>query len=204
MWRLGAQRSSPATTEAKGSASPEPSNAVPPAYFDWSRHLPRDVPLSRAEHDRLLDILLKFCQCWALRIVPELFLRDMHRTLSLPPTGTPPRATHYSPMLHNSALALATAFTDDPALKDIRCRRTFAAKAKSYIEGDAQKPTIALVTGLGTLALFHSTCGEQSLGYLYFGMSFHRSSEDGADVGAGMAGRVSQACECRSCLVSCI
>ena len=144
---------------------------MPSTYFDWSRHLPRDVPLTRAEHDRILDILLKFCQCWSLRIIPELFLRDMHRALSLPPTATQPRAAHYSPMLHNSALALATAFTDDPAVKDIRCRRMFASKAKSYIEGDAQKPTIALVTGLGTLALFHSTCGEQSLGYLYFGMA---------------------------------
>ncbi|KAI0705745.1 hypothetical protein C8T65DRAFT_652622 [Cerioporus squamosus] len=177
VWRLGAQRSSPATTDAKGSASPEPSHTVPSAYFDWSRHLPHDVPLTRAEHDRILDIMLKFCQCWSLRIIPELFLRDMHRALSLPPTATPPRAAHYSPMLHNAALALATAFTDDPAVKDIRCRRMFASKAKSYIEPDAQKPTIALVTGLGTLALFHSTCGEQSLGYLYF----------------GMAGRVSQA-----------
>ena len=144
---------------------------MPSTYFDWSRHLPRDVPLSRAEHDRILDILLKFCQCWSLRIIPELFLRDMHRALSLPPSATQPRAAHYSPMLHNAVLALATAYADDPVLKSPRCRNAFAERAKSYIESETQKPTIALVTALGTLAAFHSVCGDQSLAYLYFGMA---------------------------------
>ena len=137
--------------------------------MDWNRHLPREVPLCRTEHDRLLEILFKFHMSWGMRLIPELFLRDMHRALSLPPNIQQPKSAHYSPMLHNAALALATAFSDDPALKDPRCRRLLATKAKSYIEADCQKPTIALVTSFTTLAIFHSTLGEQSLGYLYFG-----------------------------------
>ena len=170
VWRLGAARSSPCASEAKASASPEqPPPALPTTYFDWNRHLPPEVPLSRAEHDRLLEVLFKFFMCWGLRIIPELFLRDMHRALSIPPTAPVPKLAHYSPMLHNAVIALATAYTDDPVLKNMRCRNMFAERAKSYIEGECQKPTIALVTALGTLAAFHSVCGDQSLAYLYFG-----------------------------------
>lgn len=169
VWRLRAQRTSPAVSEAQGSVSPEPAPAVPSTYFDWSRHLPSEIPLSRSEHDRLLEILFKFGVTWSLRFIPDLFVRDMHRALSLPPNAPPPRLAHYSPMLHNAALALATAYSDDPVIKDMRNRRLYALRAKSYIEADTQKPTIALVTAFSTLAVFHSTCGEQSLGYLYFG-----------------------------------
>ena len=121
--------------------------------------------------DRLLELLFKFFMCWGLRIVPELFLRDMHRALSIPPTASAPKLAHYSPMLHNAAMALATAYSDDPMLKSARCRNLFAERAKGYIESECQKPTIALVTALGTLAAFHSVCGDQSLAYLYFGMA---------------------------------
>ncbi|TBU44341.1 hypothetical protein BD309DRAFT_1080110 [Dichomitus squalens] len=183
VWRLGAQRASPAASDAKKSTSPEPPNSsTSSTYFDWSRYLPPEVPLSRQEHDRLLEILCKFNMCWGLRIIPELFLRDMHRALSVPPTPQPPRSAHYSPMLHNAALALACSYSDDPVLKDIRSRRLFATRAKKYIEGECQKPTIALVTALGTLALFHSVCGEQSLGYLYFGMAGRMSQSLGLKI----------------------
>ena len=172
MWRLGATRTSPASSDAKPSASPEPApHAIPPAYFDWSRYLPPDVPISRTEHDRLLDLLFKFFTCWCLRIVPELFLRDMHRALSIPPSAPAPKLAHYSPMLHNAVLALATAYSDDPLLKSQRYRNMFAERAKSYIESECQKPTVALVTALGTITAYHSVCGDQSLAYLYFGMA---------------------------------
>ncbi|KAM5530856.1 hypothetical protein V8D89_015474 [Ganoderma adspersum] len=180
IWRLGAQRISPANSETKKSASPEPSSVShSSAYFDWSRHLPPEVPLSRAEHDRLLDILCKFNLCWGFRLIPELFLRDMHRALSLAPTTPTPRTAHYSPMLHNATLALACSYADDPMLKDIRCRRMFANKAKKYIESDCEKPTIAIITALSILAIFHSVCGEQSLAYLYLGMAGRMSQSLG-------------------------
>ena len=113
--------------------------------------------------------MCKFNLCWGFRLIPELFIRDMHRALSLSPSTPTPRTAHYSPMLHNATLALACSYADDPVLKDIRCRRTFANKAKKYIESDCEKPTIAIITALSILAIFHSVCGEQSLAYLYLG-----------------------------------
>lgn len=173
VFRLAPQRSS-SVSDSKASASPEPAPATVPVstYFDWSRYLPPEVPLTRAEHDRLLEILFKFFSSWGLRIVPELFLRDMHRALTAPPSAPLLKSAHYSPMLHNSVLALSTAYSDDPLIKDIRYRKMYARKAKSYIEADCQRPTIPLITALGVLAAFHSAAGEQSLGYLYFGWSF--------------------------------
>ncbi|KAI0658680.1 hypothetical protein C8Q70DRAFT_993521 [Cubamyces menziesii] len=184
VFRLAPQRGSPSVSDAKASASPEPAPATVSGatYFDWSRHLPPEVPLTRAEHDRLLEILLKFFAAWGLRIVPELFLRDMHRALTAPHNSPPLKSAHYSPMLHNAVLALATAYTDDPLIKDMRYRRLFARKAKSYIEAECQRPTIPLITALGVLAAFHSAAGEQSLGYLYFGMAGRMSQALGLNI----------------------
>ncbi|OBZ70244.1 Nitrogen assimilation transcription factor nit-4 [Grifola frondosa] len=178
IFRLAPERSSPSVGEMQQDNSEPPSST----YFDWARHLPPEVPLSRAEHDRILDILFKFFTSWGLRLVPELFLRDMHRTLSIPPNQPPPKTAHYSPMLHNAALALATAFSDDPLIRDVRYRELFARKAKSYIEAECQRPSISLVSALSTIASFHSTQGEQSLGYLYFGMSGRMSQALGLSI----------------------
>ncbi|KAG6804786.1 hypothetical protein H0H93_006769, partial [Arthromyces matolae] len=71
---------------------------------------------------------------WCLRIVPDLFLRDMHLHLSTPRSQSPPKTAHYSPMIHNALLAVATAFSDDPRIRDLKARQTFATLAKSYIE----------------------------------------------------------------------
>ncbi|KAI8989905.1 hypothetical protein BD414DRAFT_460220 [Trametes punicea] len=185
VWRLAPPRGSPSvSSDAKASASPEPAPSTVPVstYFDWSRHLPPEVPLTRAEHDRLLEILFKFFSSWGLRIVPELFLRDMHRALTAPPNAPPRKSAHYSPMLHNAVLALATAYTDDPLIKDMRYRMMYARKAKSYIEAECQRPTIPLITALGVLAAFHSAAGDQSLGYLYFGMAGRMSQALGLNI----------------------
>jgi hypothetical protein len=147
----------------------DPSNTTP--ILDWSRHLPPEAPLTKTEHDRLLDLLFRFCTSWCWRVIPKMFFRDMHQVLSLPPSATPPRTSHYSPMLHNAALALACAFSDNPAVTNIEFRRHFAQKAKSYIDIDVLQPNVCLVTALGLIATFHSSRGEQSLGYLYAGKS---------------------------------
>lgn len=118
---------------------------------------------------RLLDLLFRFCTSWCFRVIPSLFMRDMQRALTLPPSATIPRLTHYSPMLHNALLALATAYSDDPAMQRIEFRRIFARRAKSYIEKDALTPNVCFVSALSLLSTFHSSRGEQSLGYLYAG-----------------------------------
>jgi hypothetical protein len=118
---------------------------------------------------RLLDLLFRFCTSWCFRVIPTLFARDMHRALTLPVHAPLPRLSHYSPMLHNALLALATAYSDDPQIHSIEFRRVFARKAKSYLETDCLTPNVCFVSALSLLSTFYSSRGEQSLGYLYAG-----------------------------------
>lgn len=113
--------------------------------------------------------MFKFFTSWCLRIVPDLFLRDMYRALATARTQTPPKTTHYSPMLHNALMAVATAFSDDPRVRDLKSRQAFAIMAKSCIESECQQPNISVVHALSVLGSYHSGLGEQTLGYLYFG-----------------------------------
>ncbi|PBK66328.1 hypothetical protein ARMSODRAFT_960314 [Armillaria solidipes] len=136
--------------------------------FDWSRHLPANLPLTRHEHDKILDLLFSFFTSWCLRVVPTLFLRDMYRAIA---SSGIVKIPHYSPMLHNALIALATAFSDDPHINSFKTREQYAIKAKSYLEDECEKPNICVVQALSLLGSFHSSNGDQNLGYLYFGMS---------------------------------
>jgi hypothetical protein len=126
-------------------------------------------PFINNSHARLLDLVFKFFTSWCLRIVPDLFLRDMRRALGVSRAQSPPKTTHYSPMLHNALIAVATAFSDDPRVRDLKSRQCFASTAKGYIEAECQQPNISVVHALSVLGSYHSGLGEQTLGYLYFG-----------------------------------
>jgi hypothetical protein len=81
-------------------------------------------------------------------------------------------------MLHNALVALATAFSDDTRVQDLKFRHYFANKAKSYIDTECREPDISVMHALSILGSFHSSLGDQTLGYMYFGMishSFHTS-----------------------------
>ncbi|EPQ54782.1 hypothetical protein GLOTRDRAFT_77517, partial [Gloeophyllum trabeum ATCC 11539] len=117
-----------------------------------------------------------------MRVVPELFLRDMYVFLSVSETEPPPKTAHYSPMLHNALLALALAFSDKPHLRDVETRRRFAAQAKKDIETECERPNISVVHALSLIGSFHSTQGEQTLGYMYFGMSSRMSQALGLSI----------------------
>lgn len=75
-------------------------------------------------------------------------------------------------MLHNALVALALAFLDEPKLRDLKTRRYYANTAKSFIEAECRSPNLSVVHALSILGSFHSTQGEQTLGYMYFGMTF--------------------------------
>ncbi|KAF9555002.1 hypothetical protein CPC08DRAFT_643525, partial [Agrocybe pediades] len=150
--------------------------------LDWSRHLSTSVPLDRRSHDRALDLLFKFFTSWCLRIVPPLFLRDMYRACSAPLNAPPPKTPHYSPMLHNALVSLALAFLDDPQFCDIRVRQHYANMAKSFIESECRKPNLSVVHALSLLASFHSSQGDQTLGYMYFGMSARMAQALGLNI----------------------
>lgn len=117
-----------------------------------------------------MDILFKFVTCWCLRIIPSLFLRDMWKVLSAPAHLGPPKAPHYSPMLHNALLAVAAAFSEDPRIRDVRTRRIFADEARKYLEAEQRQPSITLIHSLSILSTYHSSLGEQTEGYICFGM----------------------------------
>lgn len=72
-------------------------------------------------------------------------------------------------MLHNALMSLATAFSDQPRIRELNSRQFFARKAKDYIEAECQRPNISVVHALSILASFHSSQGDQTLGYMYFG-----------------------------------
>lgn len=78
-------------------------------------------------------------------------------------------------MLHNALVALATAFSDDPRIRDHKSRQYFANAAKNYIEAECQKPNICVVHALSIIGSYHSSKGDQTLGYMYFGMSARMS-----------------------------
>jgi hypothetical protein len=162
------------------------------AELDWSRHLPQGVPLTRSEHDRyvrflpllvaasalqtglvpmtrLLELLFRFFTSWGLRIIPKLFQRDMHRCLSMPSISPPLKTAHYSPMLHNALLAVATAFSDDPRIKDPAARRLFVDKARSCLESECEFPKLSAIAALSVLANYYSSENHPTLGYIYFG-----------------------------------
>jgi hypothetical protein len=119
---------------------------------------------------RLLSRLFQFFTSWALRIIPKLFLRDMHRCLSRPSSTPPLKTAHYSPMLHNALLSVATAFSDDPVIKDPTARQRYADKAKSFLESESELPKLSAMTALSILANYYSSCNKPTLGYIYFGM----------------------------------
>ncbi|KXN81352.1 Nitrogen assimilation transcription factor nit-4, partial [Leucoagaricus sp. SymC.cos] len=139
--------------------------------FDWSRHLPHEVPLQRKEHDKILHRLFMFFIRWCLRAVLPLFLRDMYRALTVSAHQTAPRLSHYSPMLHNAMLALGSAFSDDPVIRDLKTRKTFLNKALSYFEDECSRPHTCTMMALSLIGSFYSGASNPTLGFIYFGMS---------------------------------
>lgn len=120
---------------------------------------------------RILDLSFNFFTMWHLRIVPSLFLRDMHRALSVPRSERPPRTPHYSPMLHNAILSLSAVFSDDQRIRDARTRQYFAKAAKACLEAECQRPDISLVHALAFLATYHGNKGDRIISELYCGAS---------------------------------
>jgi hypothetical protein len=74
-------------------------------------------------------------------------------------------------MLHNALLALGLAFLDDPAVRDYKARQYFAEEAKKHLETECSKPNLCSVSALAIIATFHSSQGDQTLGFMYFGAS---------------------------------
>ncbi|KAG9121880.1 hypothetical protein FRC07_001973, partial [Ceratobasidium sp. 392] len=130
---------------------------------DWSRYLPQlpDVAFSRQEHDTLLLRCFKYGTSWLLSLVPELFLHDMLYSLtSVKSEDLPqPRLQHYSPLLHCSIMAFATAFSDDPVIRAPTTRARFASWARQWLDEEFKQPAMSLARALALLAEYHCGAG---------------------------------------------
>jgi hypothetical protein len=73
-------------------------------------------------------------------------------------------------MLHNALLAVATAFSDDPVIRDSTTRQRYADKAKSFLETECELPKLSAMTALSILANYYSSTNRPTLGYIYFGI----------------------------------
>ncbi|KAJ7291268.1 hypothetical protein C8J57DRAFT_1043741 [Mycena rebaudengoi] len=158
--------------------------------FDWSRHLPKEIPLDRKEHDKILDLFFKFFCVFTLPVVPCVFLQDMHRALSVPESQPPPKTPNYSPMLHNAILALASAFSDDPRIQDTRAKESFMAAARDRLEAECQKPDLSLVHALGLMGIYLTNQGAVVLGDCHHAMRARVGQALGLGVASEEAGRI--------------
>ncbi|KAG9080281.1 hypothetical protein FRC06_006830 [Ceratobasidium sp. 370] len=142
---------------------------------DWSRHLPKAVQLSRAEHDTILLRCFKYGTSWLLGLVPEIFLCDMLHCLTSAPVNSHSNPLawpkHYTPMLHCAMLAFACAFSDNVVIRSRETRDTFAVHAKQWLDEELKHPVASLVWSLALLSEYHSALGENDSGYMYMGMS---------------------------------
>jgi hypothetical protein len=136
-----------------------------------SRFLFSTLSIFTQPGSRILDLFFKFFSIFSLRVVPSLFLRDMYHALSVPESQRTPKTPNYSPMLHNAILALASAFSDDPRLQDMRTRDCFIAAARDCLEAECQKPDVSLVHALQLMGTYHADKGATILGDCYHGMS---------------------------------
>jgi hypothetical protein len=74
-------------------------------------------------------------------------------------------------MLHNVLVALALNVLDDPVLKAPETKQRYIDEAKKYIDKECSQPNLSTVHALSTLGTYHSSNGDQTLGFMYFGMS---------------------------------
>ena len=130
---------------------------------DWFRHLPNKVVprLNREQHDGLLDLFFKYFPTCFTSGLRNRFEMDMHHALN-PQRGSRGDVNgHYSAMLHNAILALATAYSDLEHLRDVKNRMEFARKAEEYIAREFERPTLSGVQAFAYLADFYLDLGQK-------------------------------------------
>lgn len=170
------------TTQTHRPTSPALLPTQLPTTSDFRRYLPPWPRLSESQHRSILDCFFRFFASWNLRAHPLLFFADLSVALALPPETPLPRYSLYSPFLHNIILALALRWADDGYLCTDETRAVFAKQANVYMVAELARPVLATVQALAIKSSYHSTEGDHTTGWAYFGMSE----------------RLSQSCKCVS------
>ncbi|OXC63478.1 hypothetical protein AYX13_06698 [Cryptococcus neoformans] len=162
---------------------------------DFRRFLP-PINISAPQHALALDRFFRFFASWGMRTVPNLFHRDLALAINAPSSAPPPRTTYYSPMLHNCILAIALMFMDDQYLRDPATRKLLADEAVKYMEIELPRPTLATVQALALRSSYHSTLGDHTVGWTYFGLAERAAQSLGLNVDSSPLvknGRMSEA-----------
>ncbi|KAH8080060.1 fungal-specific transcription factor domain-containing protein, partial [Filobasidium floriforme] len=150
--------------------------------MDFRRYLPRDVVISREEHDEALDQFFRYHASWGQQTHPVHFRTDMQ--LALSPASTSyssssarARTAHYSPMLHNAILSIGLRFLSHSSshsnhdLSSLDTLRKFSDEAKKHMRTEGMNPSVATVQALAHLASHHNLMAEHNLGWLQIGMA---------------------------------
>jgi hypothetical protein len=137
----------------------------------WNRFFPDNVVISKEDHYELVELFLKTFSAWGLRVIPQLFWRDMYFALKPQALPSSLRTAHWSPFLHNSLLSVALSFSDKKEVRSRENRMLFAKSAKEQMDSECLKPEISTITGFSFLGSFHSGQNEHGLGFTYFGIS---------------------------------
>lgn len=111
---------------------------------------------------------------WCYWVDEYAFRQDLAVCLSASSSSSPPpRTSNYSPLLHNALLSLACSFSDDPRILSNRATSdALAARAKSEMEREGERPTLATLQGLALIGSHGSGSGRQGIGYIYSGIAF--------------------------------
>ncbi|TXT07674.1 uncharacterized protein COLE_04598 [Cutaneotrichosporon oleaginosum] len=136
----------------------------------FARFLP-DFFLTREQHDMALDRFFRYFGCWAQRVTPHLFYRDMEAAQWTEVSELPVATPNYSPLLHNYILAVGLAFSDEEHLRAQTTRRLFATEGDRTLDRECSMPCVGTVQGLAIRASWASTMGDYSLGWVYQGLA---------------------------------
>ncbi|KAM0792179.1 hypothetical protein ACM66B_004876 [Microbotryomycetes sp. NB124-2] len=146
--------------------------------IDWNLNLPPDVPsFDRQLHDELIELFLNYGNTWLRFVNAQLFLQDLRTCLSRTSQQRPTRTSYYSPLLHNSLLAVASGFSPRPIDTEL-----FATKAKSLIEEENEVPLLSSVQGLFLLAEHYAADAKPKKGWLFYGIGNYSASNLGLAV----------------------
>ncbi|GAA6048761.1 hypothetical protein JCM3770_003948 [Rhodotorula araucariae] len=109
--------------------------AAAPIDLDWARNLPQDLGIDRETHDAVLDLFEAFFAPWCAVVDMPAFRRDMRVCLDASGAATPTRTDFYSPMLHNSILALGCFLHKGDRVKAFPPVNLAAASLRLYPHG---------------------------------------------------------------------
>ncbi|GAA5863052.1 hypothetical protein JCM3774_001405 [Rhodotorula dairenensis] len=172
----GLSKSPASLPRTAGSFLDRRTSATPSGPLEWSRYLPEHLAQEwdEALHDDLVNRFFCYFSPWCWWLDETAFRHDLALCLCPSSSPAPPRTSNYSPLLHNALLSLACSFSNDPRILSDKAAISdaLAARAKSELEREGERPTLATLQGLALIGSHGSGSGRQGIGYVYSGIAF--------------------------------